>query len=86
MLNQHQIQCKFVPNSTKLNANFTPRRKIDANMVPKGASTKMHKCLVWTHHHTIYINVDVYAENIMQSRGISFLKQFKLIMKSKRYS
>ena len=50
----------------------------------KGAGTKMHKCLVGTHHHTIYINVAVYAENIMQSRGISFLKHFKLIIRSKK--
>ena len=42
-LELHQIQCKFFSNSTKKRHIL---QKIDANKVPKGAGTKLHKCFL----------------------------------------
>ena len=56
MRNQHQIECKFVPNSTKKVHNLHHTAENCANKVPKGASSKLHKFLVGYYHLNLLIS------------------------------
>ena len=72
MLNQHQIQCKFVPDGTNLMQILHHCRKFMQIRRQKGAGTKTHKCLVGMCNSVNIINVLVMIIIILVSKQKKF--------------